>query len=178
MTCITPRARAASVPGRIGIHQSDFAAVGLRVRVDGDDLRAALAGLVLDRPEVDVGDGGVRAPVDDVAAVHRRLGVDHRPGAERDVAAGRAGGGADGAVEQRRPEPVEEPPVEAGVLQLAHRAGVAVRQDRLRPVGRRRDRLEPRRRSSRTASSQEMRSNLPFALRPTRRSGYSSRSGW
>ena len=40
---------------------------------------------------------------------------------------------------------MEEPPVEAAVLQLAHRAGVAVRQDRLRAVGRRGDRLEPRR---------------------------------
>ena len=31
MMCITPSASAASVPGRIGIHQSDFAAVGLFV---------------------------------------------------------------------------------------------------------------------------------------------------
>ena len=131
------------MPGRIGIHQSHFAAVGTAIGVDGDELRAALARLVLDLPKVDVGDGGVRAPVDDVAAIDRGLGVDHRAGAERHVAAGRAGGGADRAVQQARTEAMEEPPVEACIHELAHRAGIAVGQDGLWPVFGGRDLLEP-----------------------------------
>ena len=55
---------------------------------------------------------------------------------------------------------VEEAPVEAAVLELAHRAGVAVGQDRLRPVGRSRDRAE-RAAIVSSASSHEIRSNFP-----------------
>ena len=111
--------------------RSRLAAVG----VDGDDAGAGLAGLVHQRPQVNVGDAGVGAPVDDVAAVDHGLGVDGGAGAERDIAACGPGGGADGAVQERGAQAVEEAAVQAGALQLAHRAGVAVRQDRLRPVG-------------------------------------------
>ena len=168
--CMTPSASAASVPGRIGIHQSDFAAVGLRygsmVTICAPRLRASCS----ISPEVNVRDRGVRTPVHDVAAVHRGFGIDHRPRAERDVAAGRPGGGADRAVEQARAEPVEEAPVEAAVHQLAHRAGIAVRQNRLRAVFRRGDLLEARGDLA-DRLGHEMRSNFPSPFLPIRLSG-------
>ena len=104
------------------------------VRINGDDLRAGLAGPVHQRPLMHVGDGGVRPPVDDVPGEDRVLGVDDRPRAEGDIAAHRPGGGADRPVEQAGAESVEKPPVKAGVMQFAHRAGIAVRQDRLGAV--------------------------------------------
>ncbi len=57
--------------------------------------------------------------------------------------AGLAGRRADRAVEQRRAEPVEEPAIHRRRLQQAHRSRVAVRHDRLRPIGRLRDAREP-----------------------------------
>ena len=78
MTCIRPRASAASVPGRGWMCQSDRRGGRAPVGVDGDDRRAGLAGLDHQAPEVAVGVGGVRAPVDDELA----LGHRHRVGPE------------------------------------------------------------------------------------------------
>ena len=97
--------------------------------------RAGLARPMHDqRPQVHVGDGGVRAPVDDVTRMQRRIGIDDRASAERDVATRGARRRTDGAIEQRGAQAMEEPPIKAGAVQLPHRAGVAVRQDRLRAV--------------------------------------------
>ena len=52
------------------------------VRINRDNLRPALAGLVHHRPQMHVRDAGVRAPVDDVARVNHGVG-NSRPGATR-----------------------------------------------------------------------------------------------
>ncbi len=104
--------------------------------VDGHDAGAGLAGAMHQRPQVHVRDARVGAPVDDVARMDHRFGVDVRSRPERDIAAGRPRRGADRPVEQRRPEPLEETPIEALALELAHRAGIAVRQNRLGAVRR------------------------------------------
>src|SRR5206468_8811639 len=75
-------------------------------------------------------------PVEDVPGAHDGFRVNDGPRTQRDVTTGGARRGADRAVEQRGPEAVEEPAVEAAALELAHGAGVTVGQDRLRPVGR------------------------------------------
>ena len=75
-TCITPRARAASVPGRSARCWSDFSAVRERIGVDGHEARAAPARLLDERPEVDVGADDVGAPGHDEARVHDGLGVE------------------------------------------------------------------------------------------------------
>ena len=113
------------------------------IGVDRDDGRAGLAGLDHQAPEVAVGIGGVRAPVDDELALGhgQRIGP-HSAAADRVFVTQRAGRGADGPVEHRGTQPVKEPPVEAAGLELAHRAVVAVRQDRLRTIGRAGDRGE------------------------------------
>ena len=88
-----------------------------------------------------------------------------------------AGGGADGAVEQRGAEPVEEARRHALALHQAHGAGVAVGHDR--PAGSPRPAMAfSRAAMSASASSQLTRSNRPLPLGPTRRSGCSTRSAW
>ena len=91
-----------------------------------------------------VGVDGVRAPVDDELALrHRQRVGPHPPPPHRVLVAERPGRGADGPVELRGAQAVEEPPVQAARLELAHRAVIAVGQDRLRPVARGGDRREP-----------------------------------
>src|SRR6266571_3417946 len=93
------------------------------------------------------------------------LGVEMGAGAEGDVAAGGAGRGANGAIQERCSQPMEKSAVQAGTVELPHRAAVTVRQDRLRsifgsgdvrePPGNRIDGLVP-------GNARE----LPFAFRP------------
>ena len=106
-------------------------------RVDRHQRRPGLPGLDHPAPQVAVGVDGVRSPVDDEPALLGR----HRVGAEPAAPDGvlvplRPGRGADRPVQQTRPEPVEEPAVEAARLELAHRPVIAIRKDRLRAVGR------------------------------------------
>jgi hypothetical protein len=109
-------------------------------RVDRDQLRAAALGLLRQRPEVQVAGDRVAAPDHDQPAlgeearVHADLGA---IGRHQRIAAGRR---ADGAVQQRGAELVEEALRHRLALHQAHRAGVAVRNDRLRLA--RRDRLQ------------------------------------
>ena len=140
------------------------------VGVDRHEPRAAPARLLDERPQVHVRAHDVAAPGDDQPGLRDRLGV---------VAHGLAAGGlvavaararADRAVEQARPERVEEAAVHAGVAEQAHVAGVRVGQDRLRPV-RRGDLAQPRRPRDRAPRPSEMRSKRPSPLRPTRRIG-------
>lgn len=63
------------------------------------------------------------------------FGVHDRARAERDIAAGRAGGRANRPIQQRRAQPVEKPPIKTAALQLTHRTRIAVRQDGLWTVG-------------------------------------------
>src|SRR5262245_31360170 len=119
-----PRARAASVPGRIDSHQSLRAAVLLRkgsiVTMRAPFFRAwcmrvqrwTFVTLVLE-PQFD-----------EVACVDHRFRVEGGAGAEGDVAAGRPGGGTDRPGQERGAEAVEEPAVEAAALELAHGPGV------------------------------------------------------
>ena len=113
------------------------------IRVNRHDGRAGLAGLDHQAPEVAVGVGGVRAPVDDELALGHgeRIGP-HAAATDGVFVTRRAGRGTDGPVQHRGPQPVEEPPVEAAGLELAHRPVVAVRQDRLRAIARAGDRGE------------------------------------
>src|SRR5262249_17450191 len=90
-----------------------------------------------------VGDAGVRAPVDDVAGVNHGLRIENGAGAQRDIATRRSRRGTNRAVEERRAEPVKEPPIEAAALQLSHGSGVAVGQDGLRTIRRVGNLLKP-----------------------------------
>ena len=94
------------------------------IRVDGDELRAAALRFLRARPQVQVGRDRVAAPDEDQAAVLELLDVGPDDGADRRDPAGLAGGRADGAVEQRRAEAMEEAAVHRAVLQEAHRARV------------------------------------------------------
>ena len=116
-------------------------------RVDAPQLGAAALGLLREGPEVQVRRDRVAAPDDDqlalgvVLEMHADLAaVGHRQRLA-------AGAGADGAVEQRRAELVEEAQRHRLALHHPHRAGVAVRQHGLRLAGgdgaqARRDRVE------------------------------------
>ena len=68
MTCISPSARAASVPGRGAMCQSERLAVGSGKDRRSRSSRRALAGLDHQAPEMAVGVDRVRAPVDDELA--------------------------------------------------------------------------------------------------------------
>ncbi len=116
---------------------------GAAVRVDRDEPRAAPLRFLRARPEVHVGRDRIAAPDQDQPAVLELLEVHAEGSADGRGPAGLAGGRTDRAVEQRRAQPMEEAAVHRAVLQQAHRAGVAVRQDGLRAVGRRGDVREP-----------------------------------
>ncbi len=136
-----------------------------------------LPGLMHQGPEMAVRDAGVRAPVDDVARMDNAFRVEHGARAKGDLAAGDARGRADRAVEQRGAQAMEEASIEAFALELAQGAGVAIRQDRLRAVGRLGDGAEARRDGvDRLGPGDAFEAPLPF--RPTRFRGYCSRSGW
>ncbi len=110
-------------------------------RVDRNQLGAMPLGLLRQRPEMQVAGDRIAAPDDDRLALgeeaHVHAALDAVGGGQRVAAGGRA----DRAFEQRRAEPVEEAQRHALALHQAHRAGVAVRQNRLRVT--RRNRLEP-----------------------------------
>ena len=162
-------------PGGSAIHSSHCAAVRVRIGSMQMIARAVLARLEHERPEVRV----------------RRERV--RPPQQHEIALGMPSPSAPmfaptvmriptvPAIEQivrsscDAPSVMEEPAVHRRALQQTHRAGVRVRQDRLRTVARRA--IAPSRSPiSVRALSHEMRSNRPLPLAPTRRSGVASRS--
>ena len=104
------------------------------VRIDADKLGARLFCLKHPHPQVAVGHCGVGAPVQDQPALGHRVGVDYSPPAQGDLASRRTGRGANGAVKQGGAKCVKESAVKAGALQLAHGAGVTVREDCLRAI--------------------------------------------
>ena len=85
----------------------------------------------------------VGAPQQHEVALRNPLGVGADVRADRHPHPDRARHRADRAVEPRRAELVEEAPIHRRALEQAHRAGVGVRQDRLRPVARLGDRVQP-----------------------------------
>ena len=134
-TCIIASIIAMSVPGPGLEEPVGGLGGGGADRVDHDDLGAVGAGLLDGRPQVTVGELGVRRPQDDQLGVadlerihaerravgHRHAGADGRP--------------ADRAHETARTEVVEEPAADALHGEEALVAGVAERQDRLGAVG-------------------------------------------
>ncbi len=104
------------------------------IGIDGDQPRAAPAGLLDEGPQVHVGADDVGAPGHDQPRLHDGLGVEADAAAHRGLVAGRAGRGADGAVEQAGAQQLEEAPVHGAVREKAHVARVRVGQDRLGPV--------------------------------------------
>ncbi len=81
-----------------------------------------------------IGGDGVGAPEDDQARLIEALHVHAQRGADGRLVASRPGGGADGAVEARGTEAVEEAPVHRAEAELAGIAGVAIGQDALGAV--------------------------------------------
>ena len=78
----------------------------------------------------------VAAPDQDQPAVLELLDIGAHPRTDRRDPARFAGGRADCPVEQRCSEPMEEAAVHRAVLQETHRAGIRIREDGLRSVGR------------------------------------------
>ena len=167
-----PRARAASVPGRIGSHQSLRGRRLAAVRVDGDDLRPGLRAWCIDRPQVHVGDAGVRAPVDDVTGdgstasgsmTARVPSVMSQPAAPAVAQMVRSSSDA--------PRRWKEPPVEAVALQLAPscRRSCTAESPAARPARRRSRGSAPR--WCRSPRPRRCARTCPAPLGPTRFSG-------
>ena len=136
--------------------------------IDDDEFRAIALGDVDVAHQVQVAGRGVVAPDDDelrkVDLLQRRAGR-RAEGAGIGLAAHAAAQRA--AAEQRRPNPVEEAQRHRIACEHPVRAGVIERQHRLRAMAVKitsptRSWMIP------SASSQEMRSNLPSPLAPTR----------
>ena len=125
-------ASAVSLPGLMKKCLSASRAGAVAVRVDGVELRAVAPRFHDERPQVHVGAEDVGAPGEDQLRVAELLGLGAVADAQRLGQAGAAGGGADGAVEPRRAQAVEEAAVHAGAVEQAHGAGVAVGQDGFR----------------------------------------------
>ena len=104
------------------------------VRVDDDELRAVAARFFNEGPEVDVVAVNVGRPGEDQLRVRESFGV----GAELAAVDGDQGLAtclrADGAVELRGAETVEEAAIHGTVAELADGAGVGIRQDRFGAV--------------------------------------------
>ena len=80
-------------------------------------------------PEVQVAANRIAAPDDDEPGLGKKLHSHADLAAQRMGHAFGAGGGANRAVQKRRPQPVEKPSRHAFALNLAHGAGIAVGQD-------------------------------------------------
>ncbi len=110
-------ASAASLPGLMKIVVVGGRAGAVAVRIDDVKLRAVAPRLDDERPQVHVGAEDVGAPGDDQLGVAELLGLGAVAEAERSGHAGHAGGGADGAVEPRSAQAMEEAAVHAGAIQ-------------------------------------------------------------
>ena len=105
-----------------------------RVGIDDYEPGALATGLFDHRPEMDVVAMNVGSPGDDEAGIAKGLGV----GAELAAVYGQervtSGSGADGAVELRGSEAMEEAAIHRAVSQDADGAGVGIGQDRFGSV--------------------------------------------
>src|SRR5271154_100716 len=99
-------------------------------RVDHVKLRTVAAGFDDERPQMHVGAVNVRGPDDDELRMAELFGLGSILQAERGYQGGAAGGGADGPVQPRRAQAMEETAVHAGAVQHPHGTGVAVRENR------------------------------------------------
>jgi hypothetical protein len=100
-------------------------------RVDAHQLRAGALGGLRVAPEMQVAADRVAAPDQDQPRLGEVLDAHADLAAEGHRQAFGAGRGADGAIELRGAQPVEETPVHRLALHQAHGAGIAVGQDGL-----------------------------------------------
>ena len=126
-----PRARAASVPGRMAMCQSASAAVRVLVGIDDDEAGAIAAGLLDHGPEMDVVAVDVGAPGEDELGEAEIFGGRAQLFAVDEVPGHAAGFRADGAIELAGAEAVKEAAVHGAEAEHADGARVAVGQDRL-----------------------------------------------
>src|SRR5437867_3713625 len=122
--------------GALADHEVEVRLLGGRraIRIDDDDEGAAGTRLLDERHHVDRRVGRVHAPEDDQVRTHHLLRVVAGDGAQGGAPARVRRVDADRAVQAARTERVEEG-VARVVLDLAHRARVRERQDRLGAVG-------------------------------------------
>ena len=100
-------------------------------RVDADQLGAVALGHLGVAPEVQVAGDGVAAPDQDQLGLGKKLHPHANLASQRLHQALTTGGGADGTVQQRGSQLVEEARCHAVALYQAHGPGVAVGQDGL-----------------------------------------------
>ncbi len=98
-------------------------------RIDGDEARPVAAGFDDEGPEMNVGAVDVRAPGQDELRFCELLGLSAVADAQSSHQGGSSGGRADGAVETRCSQPVEEAAIHAGAVEEPHRAPVRVGKD-------------------------------------------------
>ena len=101
------------------------------IRINGDQFRASPFGLLAATPQMQVRGDRVGAPQNDQFAVRKRFHVGAQTRTERHRQARRTCAGADRAIQLGCTERVKKAAIHRCVLQHAHVAGVAVRQDRL-----------------------------------------------
>ena len=121
----------AGVNGQVPVCQARGAGL---VGIDDDQPGTVAAGLLYLRPQVDGIAVDICAPGDDQARAMELLRIRAQLAPvdrEQRVA---ARGGADGAVQLRGAQPVEEAAIHGAVVEHAHGAGIGVGQDGLRPV--------------------------------------------
>ena len=133
-TCIIASIRAMSVPGGGWTNSSADSAVIVRIGSMTTTLGAVGACRLDGRPEVAVGEAGVRPPQQDQPAVAQLERVEAEAAAVGHAHAVADRRAADRPVEEAGAEVVEEAAVEAGDRQQALVAGVAERQHRLGAV--------------------------------------------
>ena len=106
----------------------EFRGAGL-IGIDDDEACAGAACFFDLRPEMNAVAVNVRAPGDDQARAMKLLGIGAELAAVDREDGVAAGGGADGAIELRGAEPVEEAAIHGAVAEHADGAGVGVGQD-------------------------------------------------
>ena len=111
-------------------------------RVDTDHRRAPLARLQHEGPEMRIRGEGVRPPENDEIALG--YGLDVRPDARPEGHAHphHPGGRADGAIQERGTDAMEEAPIHRFALEQSHRPRIRIGEDRLRPIGGGDDRVQ------------------------------------
>ena len=122
---------------RVGAWQQGDVLVALLGRqgtigIDRDQGRTAALGLLRAHPEMQVGCDRIAAPDQDQFGVLELLEVGADRTADGIAITGGAGGGADGAIEQRGAQLVEKAQRHRFALHQAHGAAIAIRQDGLR----------------------------------------------
>ena len=112
-------------------------------RVDRDNRRAVLSRLSNKRPQVRVGGQRVRSPEEHQVTLRNRLAVRSGVGPDRHLHAHASSSRTDRAIELRRAQQVKEATVHRVALDETHGAGIGVRKNGLRPIGRSRNGSQP-----------------------------------